>query len=152
MVSANSLSPSYETCSLKRRTNLKNRNEKEKNILSMDLESQRRSMYTNSQKWSNKRPFFKIELVKKGQILKRGFWQMRCQHCQKNEATIRLNMQINYTKKQMDLCENCYKELTQPSMYSGNHFFGGVLSSASLLKRSSKPLPKKACSMNSPSI
>ncbi|KAA6453111.1 ATP-dependent Clp protease ATP-binding subunit [Bacillus swezeyi] len=50
---------------------------------------------------------------------------MRCQHCQKNEATIRLNMQINYTKKQMDLCENCYKELTQPSMYSGNHFFGG---------------------------
>ncbi|MCA1183020.1 ATP-dependent protease ATP-binding subunit ClpE [Bacillus licheniformis] len=50
---------------------------------------------------------------------------MRCQHCQKNEATIRLNMQINFTKKQMDLCEDCYKELTQPSMFSGNHFFGG---------------------------
>ncbi|MEC1537739.1 AAA family ATPase [Bacillus sonorensis] len=50
---------------------------------------------------------------------------MRCQHCQKNEATIRLNMQINFTKKQMDLCEDCYKELTQPSMYSGGSFFGG---------------------------
>ncbi|MED1126159.1 ATP-dependent Clp protease ATP-binding subunit [Bacillus paralicheniformis] len=50
---------------------------------------------------------------------------MRCQHCQKNEATIRLNMQINFTKKQMDLCKDCYKELTQPSMFSGNHFFGG---------------------------
>ncbi|CAI8802572.1 hypothetical protein CHCC14559_3498 [Bacillus licheniformis] len=35
---------------------------------SIELESQRRSMYTNSQKWSNCRPFFLSQLVKKGQI------------------------------------------------------------------------------------
>lgn len=44
---------------LKKKDKLENRNEKEMNILSMYLESQRRSMYTNSQKWSNKGPFFK---------------------------------------------------------------------------------------------
>lgn len=42
---------------------------------------------------------------------------MRCQHCQKNEATIRLNMQVNSIQKQFVLCETCYTELTRkPSM------------------------------------
>ncbi|NPC92324.1 AAA domain-containing protein [Bacillus sp. WMMC1349] len=50
---------------------------------------------------------------------------MRCQQCQRNEATIRLNIQINFTKKQMDLCEDCYKKIAQPSNISGDHFFGG---------------------------
>lgn len=50
---------------------------------------------------------------------------MLCQNCQKNEATIRLNMQINFSKRQMDLCESCYSSFTQPSMNAGNHPFGG---------------------------
>ncbi|MCY7918827.1 ATP-dependent protease ATP-binding subunit ClpE [Bacillus vallismortis] len=50
---------------------------------------------------------------------------MRCQHCHQNEATIRLNMQINSVHKQMVLCETCYNELTrQPSMSMGPHSFG----------------------------
>ncbi|MBY8913910.1 ATP-dependent protease ATP-binding subunit ClpE [Bacillus sp. YC2] len=45
---------------------------------------------------------------------------MRCQHCQKNEATIRLNMQVNSIQKQLVLCETCYTELTRkPSMSMG---------------------------------
>lgn len=45
---------------------------------------------------------------------------MRCQHCHQNEATIRLNMQINSVHKQMVLCETCYNELTRkPSMSMG---------------------------------
>ncbi|ALC80855.1 MULTISPECIES: ATP-dependent Clp protease ATP-binding subunit [Bacillus] len=50
---------------------------------------------------------------------------MLCQNCQKNDATIRLNMQINFNKKQMDICESCYASLTQPSMNAGNTPFGG---------------------------
>ncbi|PSA92029.1 ATP-dependent Clp protease ATP-binding subunit [Bacillus atrophaeus] len=50
---------------------------------------------------------------------------MRCQHCQKNEATIRLNMQINSVQKQLVLCETCYTELTRkPSMSMGPQSFG----------------------------
>ncbi|MEC1615415.1 ATP-dependent protease ATP-binding subunit ClpE [Bacillus mojavensis] len=50
---------------------------------------------------------------------------MRCQHCHQNEATIRLNMQINSVHKQMVLCETCYHELTRkPSMSMGPQSFG----------------------------
>ncbi|MEG7334401.1 ATP-dependent protease ATP-binding subunit ClpE [Bacillus sp. 0102A] len=50
---------------------------------------------------------------------------MRCQHCHQNEATIRLNMQINSVHKQMVLCETCYNELTRkPSMSMGPQSFG----------------------------
>ena len=50
---------------------------------------------------------------------------MRCQHCQKNEATIRLNMQVNSIQKQFVLCETCYTELTRkPSMSMGPQSFG----------------------------
>ncbi|OBA09327.1 ATP-dependent Clp protease ATP-binding subunit [Bacillus subtilis] len=50
---------------------------------------------------------------------------MRCQHCHKNEATIRLNMQINSVHKHMVLCETCYNELTRkPSMSMGPQSFG----------------------------
>ncbi|ADM37456.1 ATP-dependent protease ATP-binding subunit ClpE [Bacillus spizizenii ATCC 6633 = JCM 2499] len=50
---------------------------------------------------------------------------MRCQHCHQNEATIRLNMQINSVHKHMVLCETCYNELTRkPSMSMGPQSFG----------------------------
>ncbi|WDN94106.1 ATP-dependent protease ATP-binding subunit ClpE [Bacillus velezensis] len=50
---------------------------------------------------------------------------MRCQHCQKNEATIRLNMQVNSIQKQFVSCETCYTELTRkPSMSMGPQSFG----------------------------
>lgn len=49
---------------------------------------------------------------------------MRCQHCHQNEATIRLNMQINSVHKHMVLCETCYNELTRkPSMSMGPQSF-----------------------------
>lgn len=40
---------------------------------------------------------------------------MRCQHCQVNEATIRLNMQVNSSRNQMVLCEDCYTSLMEQS-------------------------------------
>ncbi|QQD83399.1 AAA family ATPase [Bacillus siamensis] len=50
---------------------------------------------------------------------------MRCQHCQKNEATIRLNMQVNSIQRQFVLCETCYIELTRkPAMSMGPQSFG----------------------------
>lgn len=51
---------------------------------------------------------------------------MRCQHCQENEATIRLNMQVNSSRSQMVLCEDCYTSLMEQSkMKMGPHLFGG---------------------------
>lgn len=52
---------------------------------------------------------------------------MRCQHCQVNEATIRLNMQVNSSRSQMVLCEDCYTSLMEQSkMKMGPQlFFGG---------------------------
>ncbi|MCY7737310.1 ATP-dependent Clp protease ATP-binding subunit [Bacillus safensis] len=51
---------------------------------------------------------------------------MRCQHCQVNEATIRLNMQINSSRSQMVLCEDCYTSLMEQSkMKMGPQLFGG---------------------------
>ncbi|MDM5297670.1 ATP-dependent Clp protease ATP-binding subunit [Bacillus pumilus] len=55
---------------------------------------------------------------------------MRCQHCQVNEATIRLNMQVNSSRSQMVLCEDCYTSLMEqskmkmgPNLFSGHSFF-----------------------------
>ncbi|MEB2269045.1 ATP-dependent Clp protease ATP-binding subunit [Bacillus safensis] len=55
---------------------------------------------------------------------------MRCQHCQVNEATIRLNMQVNSSRSQMVLCEDCYTSLMEqskmkmgPQLFGGNSFF-----------------------------
>lgn len=51
---------------------------------------------------------------------------MRCQHCQVNEATIRLNMQVNSSRSQMVLCEDCYTSLMEQSkMKMGPNLFGG---------------------------
>lgn len=51
---------------------------------------------------------------------------MRCQHCQVNEATIRLNMQVNSSRSQMVLCEDCYTSLMEQSkMKMGPQLFGG---------------------------
>ncbi|MGE1211293.1 AAA family ATPase [Bacillus pumilus] len=51
---------------------------------------------------------------------------MRCQHCQVNEATIRLNMQVNSSRSQMVLCEDCYTSLMEQSkMKTGPQLFGG---------------------------
>ncbi|AVM23565.1 ATP-dependent Clp protease ATP-binding subunit [Bacillus pumilus] len=51
---------------------------------------------------------------------------MRCQHCQENEATIRLNMQVNSSRSQMVLCEDCYTSLMEQSkMKMGPQLFGG---------------------------
>ncbi|MEI4791144.1 ATP-dependent Clp protease ATP-binding subunit [Bacillus sp. FJAT-53060] len=51
---------------------------------------------------------------------------MRCQHCQVNEATIRLNMQVNSSRSQMALCEDCYTSLMEQSkMKMGPNLFGG---------------------------
>ncbi|QLI78587.1 ATP-dependent Clp protease ATP-binding subunit [Bacillus pumilus] len=51
---------------------------------------------------------------------------MRCQHCQVNEATIRLNMQVNSSRSQMVLCEECYTSLMEQSkMKMGPQLFGG---------------------------
>ncbi|AYJ89839.1 ATP-dependent Clp protease ATP-binding subunit [Bacillus safensis] len=51
---------------------------------------------------------------------------MRCQHCQVNEATIRLNMQVNSSRSQMVLCEGCYTSLMEQSkMKMGPQLFGG---------------------------
>ncbi|NQW95737.1 ATP-dependent Clp protease ATP-binding subunit [Bacillus stratosphericus] len=51
---------------------------------------------------------------------------MRCQHCQVNEATIRLNMQVNSARSQMVLCEDCYTSLMEQSkMKMGPNLFGG---------------------------
>ncbi|MCK1972535.1 ATP-dependent Clp protease ATP-binding subunit [Bacillus safensis] len=51
---------------------------------------------------------------------------MRCQHCQVNEATIRLNMQVNSSRNQMVLCEDCYTSLMEQSkMKMGPQLFGG---------------------------
>ncbi|MEK4377637.1 ATP-dependent protease ATP-binding subunit ClpE [Bacillus sp. FSL R5-0434] len=63
---------------------------------------------------------------------------MRCQHCHQNEATIRLNMQINSVHKQMVLCETCYHELTRkPSMSMGPQSFGFPFEQAFQLKEQS---------------
>ncbi|MFV5961390.1 AAA family ATPase [Bacillus sp. AK25] len=51
---------------------------------------------------------------------------MLCQHCQVNEATIRLNMQVNSSRSQMVLCEDCYTSLMEQSkMKMGPNLFGG---------------------------
>ncbi|MCY7540088.1 ATP-dependent Clp protease ATP-binding subunit, partial [Bacillus pumilus] len=57
---------------------------------------------------------------------------MRCQHCQVNEATIRLNMQVNSSRSQMVLCEDCYTSLMEqskmkmgPQLFGGSSFFSG---------------------------
>ena len=51
---------------------------------------------------------------------------MRCQHCQVNEATIRLNMQVNSSRSQMVLCKDCYTSLMEQSkMKMGPNLFGG---------------------------
>ena len=42
---------------------------------------------------------------------------MKCTRCGKNEATVHSFISINNKKQQMDLCENCAREL-QSSMRS----------------------------------
>lgn len=76
---------------------------------------------------------------------------MRCQHCHQNEATIRLNMQINSVHKQMVLCETCYNELTRkPSMSMGPQSFGFPFEQAFQPKEQSaaKQSGKKGCLMS----
>lgn len=36
---------------------------------------------------------------------------MKCQNCGKNEVTFRYTQVINGVKKEMNLCDNCAKEL-----------------------------------------
>lgn len=73
---------------------------------------------------------------------------MRCQHCQVNEATIRLNMQVNSSRSQMVLCEDCYTSLMEQSkMKMGPNLFGLTHSSLSKqdMRRAKSVLNKKAC-------
>lgn len=57
-------------------------------------------------------------MVKKGQKRPRtkGDWLMLCQVCQKNQATIHLQMMVNGQKMQIDLCQNCYQQLQNMQM------------------------------------
>lgn len=41
---------------------------------------------------------------------------MLCQVCQKNQATIHLQMMVNGQKMQIDLCQNCYQQLQNMQM------------------------------------
>lgn len=52
---------------------------------------------------------------------------MKCQHCQTNEANIKLAVQINGQKMQLQVCQECYKEL-QGQMFGSTGFssFGGA--------------------------
>ncbi|MGY3778890.1 ATP-dependent Clp protease ATP-binding subunit [Isobaculum melis] len=47
---------------------------------------------------------------------------MNCQHCQQNNATIHLYTSVNGTKGQIDLCQNCYRQLknVQDQISQGN--------------------------------
>lgn len=64
---------------------------------------------------------------------------MRCQHCQVNEATIRLNMQVNSSRSQMVLCEDCYTSLMEQSkMKMGPQLFGG----SSFFSQADRSCPK----------
>ncbi|TCP19293.1 ATP-dependent Clp protease ATP-binding subunit ClpE [Scopulibacillus darangshiensis] len=65
---------------------------------------------------------------------------MHCNNCNVNPAVIEMNIQINGTKKQLHLCEACYKEvkneLKTPSFFSGggssfDDFFKGFMPQAS---------------------
>ncbi|MEG2938224.1 MAG: ATP-dependent Clp protease ATP-binding subunit, partial [Vagococcus sp.] len=38
---------------------------------------------------------------------------MLCQNCQSNEATIHLYTQVQGQKKQVDLCQQCYRQIKQ---------------------------------------
>ncbi|MGE6631143.1 AAA family ATPase [Bacillus sp. NPDC077027] len=67
---------------------------------------------------------------------------MHCQHCQENEATIRLNLQVNSSRSQMVLCEDCYTSLMEqskmkmgPNLFGGNSFFSNQAEKAPFQER-----------------
>lgn len=44
---------------------------------------------------------------------------MRCQHCEKNQATMNLRLQVNQQAMQVNLCSSCFQEL-QGQLSAGN--------------------------------
>lgn len=72
-------------------------------------------------------------MVNKGQITfdqsdqnyyERLCWNMLCQRCQQNPATIHLTTNVNGKQTSIDLCSNCYQEIKAQNEANGNDPFG----------------------------